>query len=449
MSTITIQGRDAEGYLILRRTPIYVTEVAVSGGGGGGGNIISVNGKVGVVVLTTADIADTNNKRYLTEAERTKIANSITSAPVQSVNGETGVVVLDATDVGAYPSTNPSNFINASQAPVQSVNGEIGVVVIDKNDVGLGNVDNTSDLNKPVSSATQSALDLKVDKVTGKGLSDENYTLLEKQKLAGIEAGAEVNDVDSVNGQTGIVVLDADDVSDAATTNKYTTQSDKDRLANTSGTNTGDQVIPTSLPPDGNAGGDLTGTYPDPTIGNDKVTTAKILDSNVTLAKIENISTAKLLGRHSNGNGVVQQIGIDGGLEIQGANIRRAALTGIITAAAGSNTTAASTALQTAIDNANAALQPATADTGAVIDFVTSKVFNSPARPSTANITDDLTGAKIGTVQKIYHNHSVAPSVPAGWVLLGSGTYQTSELNIIYAEWVGSSRVEFWIIQEA
>jgi hypothetical protein len=301
--------------------------------------------------------------------------------------------------------------------------------------------------------------DNSVQQVAGKGLSDENYTLLEKQKLAGIEEGAEVNAVDSVNGQTGIVVLDADDVSDAATTNKYTTQADKDRLANTSGTNTGDQVIPTSLPPDGNAGGDLTGTYPNPTIGNDKVTTAKILDSNVTLAKIEDISTAKLLGRHTAGNGVVQQVGIDGGLEISGSNLRRAALTGDVTAPAGSNETtiangavsAAKTdsGVQASLGKADTALQPATADTGAVIDFVTSKVFNSPASPSTANITDNLTGAKIGTVQKIYHNHSVAPTVPAGWVLLGSGTYQTSELNIIFAEWVGSSRVEFWIIQEA
>jgi len=36
-----------------------------------------------------------------------------------------------------------------------------------KSDVGLGNVDNTSDLNKPVSNATQNALDEKVDKVAG------------------------------------------------------------------------------------------------------------------------------------------------------------------------------------------------------------------------------------------------------------------------------------------
>src|SRR3546814_8891896 len=33
-----------------------------------------------------------------------------------------------------------------------------------KGDVGLGNVDNTSDANKPVSSAQQTALDLKINK---------------------------------------------------------------------------------------------------------------------------------------------------------------------------------------------------------------------------------------------------------------------------------------------
>jgi hypothetical protein len=66
----------------------------------------------------------------------------------------------------------------------------------------------------------------------------------------------------------------------------------------------------------------------------------------VTFAKMQHISTAHLLGRHSSGSGDVQQIGIDGGLELQGANLRRAALTGDVTASAGSNsTTLANTAV--------------------------------------------------------------------------------------------------------
>jgi hypothetical protein len=40
-------------------------------------------------------------------------------------------------------------------------------VTIDKSGIGLGNVDNTSDADKPISTATQTALDKKADKVTG------------------------------------------------------------------------------------------------------------------------------------------------------------------------------------------------------------------------------------------------------------------------------------------
>lgn len=45
--------------------------------------------------------------------------------------------------------------------PVTSVAGKTGAVTLVKGDVGLGNVDNTSDANKPISTATQAALDLR------------------------------------------------------------------------------------------------------------------------------------------------------------------------------------------------------------------------------------------------------------------------------------------------
>jgi hypothetical protein len=89
------------------------------------------------------------------------------------------------------------------------------------------------------------------------------------------------------------------------------------------------------------------------------------------------------------------------------------------------------------------------ASTGSVISFNVPVIWNSPSSPSTANLTDDLTGAKIGYIQKIYHNKAVAPTVPAGWVLIGTGTYTTSTLNIIFAEWVSSTRVEYWITKPA
>ena len=52
----------------------------------------------------------------------------------------------------------------AGKGSVISVNNMTGEVVLTKSNIGLGNVDNTSDKNKPVSTAQQAALDLKVDK---------------------------------------------------------------------------------------------------------------------------------------------------------------------------------------------------------------------------------------------------------------------------------------------
>lgn len=51
----------------------------------------------------------------------------------------------------------------AAAAPVQSVAGRTGAVTLANGDVGLGNVDNTSDANKPVSTAQQTALNGKAN----------------------------------------------------------------------------------------------------------------------------------------------------------------------------------------------------------------------------------------------------------------------------------------------
>lgn len=105
------------------------------------------------------------------------------------------------------------------------------------------------------------------------------------------------------------------------------------------------------------------------------------------------------------------------------------------------------TAEQVGLGDADNAHHVAIAGTGVEIDFTRPKIFNSPASAGTGNITNDLTGAVIGVVQKIYHEDSTAPTVPAGWILL-AGEYVADSLNIIYAEWVSGTRVEYWIVQE-
>lgn len=50
--------------------------------------------------------------------------------------------------------------------------------------------------------ALEDEIDGKVDKITGKGLSTNDYTTAEKEKLAGIEAGAEVNTITGIKGDS-------------------------------------------------------------------------------------------------------------------------------------------------------------------------------------------------------------------------------------------------------
>jgi len=67
--------------------------------------------------------------------------------------------------LSATPASTLSNWVEllTPAAPVQTVNGYTGAVNLSKADINLGNVDNTSDATKPVSTATQAALDLKLD----------------------------------------------------------------------------------------------------------------------------------------------------------------------------------------------------------------------------------------------------------------------------------------------
>lgn len=68
----------------------------------------------------------------------------------------------------------------------------------------------------------------------GTGEQGKIYVALDTNKTYRWSGSAYVevspNDVNSVNGQTGIVVLDADDISDASTTNKFATAAEKTKL---------------------------------------------------------------------------------------------------------------------------------------------------------------------------------------------------------------------------
>jgi hypothetical protein len=58
-----------------------------------------------------------------------------------------------------------------------------------------------------------------------------------------------------------------------------------------------------------------------------------------TVGDIVSVSSQRLLGRHAGGSGAGQEVTVGNGLEFSGSGIRREALTGDVTATAGSNTT--------------------------------------------------------------------------------------------------------------
>lgn len=79
---------------------------------------------------------------------------------------------------------------------------------VSKSQVGLGNVDNTSDLNKPISTATQTALNLKADKSTTytktevDGLLDDKQDNLTTAQLNAVNSGITSTLVSDINSNT-------------------------------------------------------------------------------------------------------------------------------------------------------------------------------------------------------------------------------------------------------
>lgn len=152
---------------------------------------------VNVTVPTkTSDI--TNDSGFITVADVPEGAAASTTTPKMDGTAKVGTETAFARGDHVHPS-------DTSRVPIsRKVAGHAlsADVTLVKGDVGLGNVDNTADADKPVSTAQQTALNGKVDKVTGKGLSTNDYTTTEKNKLSGIASGAQVNVIEgvSVNG---------------------------------------------------------------------------------------------------------------------------------------------------------------------------------------------------------------------------------------------------------
>lgn len=136
------------------------------------------------VPTKTSDI--TNDSGFITIEDVPDGAVASTTSPKMDGTATIGTEIAFARGDHIHPS-DTTRVPTSRKVAGHALTADVTLV---KGDVGLGNVDNTSDANKPVSTAQQAALDEKVDKVDGKGLSTNDYTTAEKTKLAGIDEGA-------------------------------------------------------------------------------------------------------------------------------------------------------------------------------------------------------------------------------------------------------------------
>jgi hypothetical protein len=114
-------------------------------------------------------------------------------------SGGTNFALLGTSRLQAVPFAYYANGVDAEniQGTLSVAKGGTGVGSITalKTSLGIDQVNNTADSNKPISTATQTALNTKVDKVTGKELSSNDFTTAEKNKLAAI-TGTNTGDQD-------------------------------------------------------------------------------------------------------------------------------------------------------------------------------------------------------------------------------------------------------------
>lgn len=122
----------------------------VVSGGGGGGAVSSVAGKTGDVTLNKSDVG-LSNVTNTSDADKPVSTAQATAIGAKYAKPSDGI---PKTDLASGVQTSLGKADTALQsAPVTSVAGKTGAVSLAKGDVGLGNVDNTSDANKPVSTA--------------------------------------------------------------------------------------------------------------------------------------------------------------------------------------------------------------------------------------------------------------------------------------------------------
>jgi uncharacterized protein YcfL len=123
------------------------------------GNVLSVNGQTGAVVLDTDDINEGTTNQYFTATRVRDLLLTGLSTATNAIISATDSVLLAFGKLQAQITANLSTL----SSHISNTSNPHSVT---KSQVGLGDVDNTSDANKPISTATQTALNGKENTIT-------------------------------------------------------------------------------------------------------------------------------------------------------------------------------------------------------------------------------------------------------------------------------------------
>lgn len=186
----------------------------------------------GIATGATNVTVDSSLSSTSTNPVQNKVVNSALSNKVptsRTVNGKalSSNITLDYSDVGADKSGSASSALTSAKAYSDTNLGTAKSYT----DTKIGNLINgapeTMDTlkevadaiakHKEVTDALNAAIGNKVDKVTGKGLSTNDYTTAEKNKLSGIATGAEVNQNAFSKVVVGSTTVEADTKTDTLT----------------------------------------------------------------------------------------------------------------------------------------------------------------------------------------------------------------------------------------
>lgn len=166
LTIVTTDFHAVEVVEVVAPADVAVIDIGVVGlgntGGGGTGAVDSVNGQTGVVVLNQDEVLDgTTNKQY-PATDKTKLAGIATGATANDTDANlknranhTGSQAI-STVTGLQTAIDAKADASALTSHTGNTSNPHGVT---KAQVGLGNVDNTADTAKPVSTAQQTALD--------------------------------------------------------------------------------------------------------------------------------------------------------------------------------------------------------------------------------------------------------------------------------------------------